>query len=864
MRTAILLVLGGVSPMLADEIDAQPATLNAAKESGRLKSRFLQRRQADAQTVNTAPKADIARYQKSIAAVLNNSCLACHGPERSEGRLRVDQLDPNLLTGADVGRWREIYNVLSNSEMPPDDEPDYALADADRGGIVEWLSGELRKASIARRNNTRHTSFRRLTKYEYDNALQDLLGLPYSLADRLPPETVSKDGFKNSSGMLQMSVMQFETYRGIALKALQQATVTGKRPQPVTYTISMQQQLSKSAKGKKLSQASKNFIRTSRQPYLLNRETDNAMQLSRRGGIKVQPETDGAADKPPAVSPVVLGLPRSNVLELNLDRFLPDNGTMRVSIRAARSTNKANEYASLRLDFGAHTSNNAQFSNTVSRRDIPVTAPAGKPEFVHFDIPLSNIQRNPFRKLKTAFPRRDELLKIRNVSNASSREEPLHVLIDYIEISAPYFAQWPPDTHTSIFFASENQDDEQVYAREVLARFTRRAWRRPVTSGELDRLIKLFDAYRPQFENFEGAMVEVLATVLAAPEFLYLTQQVSDQAPASTVSDIELASRLSFFLWSSIPDEELLGLAAQEKLHEPATLAAQVQRMLADPRSRRFAENFAGQWLGLDGLNAVSHVPAGALKAAMREEPIALFSHVLNTNSSVLDFIHADYVMVNEQLARHYGISGVYGPHFRKVAVGPQANRGGVLTNAAVLAMNSEGKDSHPLKRGVWMLERVLNDPPPPPPPDVPEVDLTDPEIARMSLKERIADHRNKPACASCHSRIDPWGIAFENYDALGAFRTQIDRKPVEATSELFNKQTLQGMNGLKRYLLTDRQDQFARSMVYKMTAYALGRPLSFSDHAVLDSVTARFRQRGDRLADLVNLITTSALFHAK
>ncbi|HIN54274.1 MAG TPA: DUF1588 domain-containing protein, partial [Planctomycetes bacterium] len=208
-------------------------------------------------------------------------------------------------------------------------------------------------------------------------------------------------------------------------------------------------------------------------------------------------------------------------------------------------------------------------------------------------------------------------------------------------------------------------------------------------------------------------------------------------------------------------------------------------------------------------------------------------------------------------------ISGVRGPHFRKVPTESQTMRGGLLTGAAILAMNSDGNDSHPLKRGVWMLERILHDPPPPPPPNVPEVDLTDPEILKMTLKERITDHRNKPACISCHSRIDPWGIAFENYDALGIYRTQINNKPVDATAELFNKQTLAGMDGLKRYLLTDRQDQFARAMVHKMTAYALGRPLSFGDRADIDSLTAQFRKQDDRLGDLVHLIIASQIFNS-
>jgi hypothetical protein len=502
----------------------------------------------------------------------------------------------------------------------------------------------------------------------------------------------------------------------------------------------------------------------------------------------------------------------------------------------------------------------------ISQHDIPVTAPADNPQFIDFHIPLGDIQRNPFRKLETKFPRRDEFLSIRNVSNAGRGDEPLQVLIDHIEISAPFYAQWPPQTHRDIFIESRNKSDETTYAREVLNGFMPRAWRRPVTPQEVDQFMGLFAKYRPGFSFFEEAMQEVLATVLAAPEFLYLTQTVPahNARRPQTISDLELASRLSFFLWSSIPDEELLDLARHGQLGEPSVLAAQVTRMLADPRSRRFSENFVQQWLGTDALKNVVHVTDSSLMEAMQEEPVAFFEDILNRNNSVLDFIHSDYAVVNERLAGHYRIAGVHGPHFRHVPIELQANRGGILTGAAILTMNSDGSDSHPLKRGIWMLERILQDPPPPPPPNVPEVDLTDPEILKMTLKERIADHRNKAACISCHAKIDPWGIAFENYDALGAFRTTNKNKPVDATSELFNKEKLAGMMGLKRYLLMNRQDQFTRALVDKLTAYALGRSLSFGDNADIDHLTVTFRKQGDRLADLVHLITQSTIFNSK
>ncbi len=866
LELAILLVISSAGAVLAADAPETPITLEQAKEIGRTKSRFLQVTKGNSQSLHAVPKANLAFFQQSVRPLLTRSCIACHGPEKSEGRLRVDGLNPDLLTGPDVERWREVYNVLSNSEMPPDDELDYALADADRGGIVDWLSDELNKASVLRRNQKEHSSFRRLTKYEYNYALQDLLGLPYSLANKLPPEATSEDGFKNSSELLQMSATQFETYREIGLKALKRATVSGERINPVTYVISMQKELDRAASGKDAKTFDKNdesYKKNRNRQHLLNRETGQGIQFS---NAKSKPQPETAVGQTPAVSPVVLVLPRSNELKLNLDRFLPDEGIMRVRIRVGRSTMTPDEYASLRLIFSAHTSNNANFSNTISEHDIPVTASADDPEFIDFMIPLGDIQRNPFRKLTTTFPRRDEFLHIRNVSNARGGEEPLSLLIDHIEISAPFYEQWPPKTHTDIFVDNGNKNDEQIYGREVLTRFLRRVWRRPVTSQEVDQFMALFMKYRPGFSNFEDAMLEVLATALATPEFLYLTQKI-DPRSADTrtpISDWELASRLSIFLWSSIPDDELLDVAAQGNLREPGVLKAQVKRMLADSRSQRFARNFVRQWLGLDGLDSVVHVTDSSLTEAMQEEPIAFFDDVLRRNGSIMDFIHSDFAIVNERLAAHYRIRGVYGPHFRRVAIEPQTNRGGLLTGAAILTMNSDGTDSHPLKRGVWMLERILHDPPPPPPPNVPEVDLTDPAILKMTLKERIADHRNKAACISCHSRIDPWGIAFENYDALGSYRTQIKNQPVDATSELFNKQTLAGMDGLKRYLLTDRQDQLARAMVHKLTAYALGRPLSFGDHADIDDLTAQFRKTDDRLGDLVHLIISSKIFNSK
>jgi hypothetical protein len=843
------------------------ASLESAKALGRQKSRFLKPDAGLEKAPEGKEEANLADFKQVVQPLLSKSCAGCHGPQKAEGRLRLDKLDADLLHGPDVERWREVYNALVKGEMPPDDSKEEKLTERARGELVQWLGEEIHKASTLRRGSATASSFRRLTNYEYNHALQDLLGLEVSFVDKLPPETTSEDGFKNRSDLLQMSAMQFQTYREIGLSALKRAVVSGERPKPVTYIIPIWEQMAAAASAKAaktFDAANPNFKRQLNEQHLFDRETGTRIQLNQG---ECRPRKDAEFGQAHPVSSVVWVLPPSGEMKLNLDRFLPDEGVMRVRIRAGRTSLNPDEYAGLRLVFSAHTSNNANFSQTISTRDIPVTASAEAPEFVHFDIPLSEIQRNPFRKLSTTFPRRDEFLHIKNISNASGGEDRLKVLVDHVEITAPFYAQWPPKSHSDIFFESPNKADEQVYGREVLGRFLKRVWRRPVAPAEVEPFLAVFAKHRSDFTSFEEAMTEVLATTLATPEFLYLaTRGRSDPGgdSAPQITQLELASRLAFFLWASLPDEELIGIAEAGTLRRPGVLRSQVERMLADPRANRFAEHFVGQWLGLERINGVTHLKDQALREAMLEEPVALFKEILRSDRSVMDFLDCNYLMANERLAVHYQLPKVYGPHFRRVELAPQTKRGGLLTCAAMLAINSDGKDSHPVKRGVWLLQRILHDPPPPPPPNVPSVDLTDPEILKMTLKERIENHRNQPACASCHSRIDPWGIAFENFDAVGAYRTQVNNRPVDASAELFNRQRLAGVDGVKRYLLLERQDQFAQAMVHKVLAYALGRPLGFGDRSDVEKLTQQMRRRDDRLGELIHLVVESDVFKAK
>lgn len=861
--------LAAAEPAVAPPAQATLPPLPEARAVGRLKSSYLKPATTTSSAATGPASANLADFTKHITPTLKTSCIACHGPDKQKGQFRIDTLNPDMLKGADVSKWLKVFDVVSKGEMPPENDKGIHLDEHQRRTLNTWLEAELEKASRVQ-HELGVSSFRRLTRYEYNYVLQDLTGLPYDFAAALPPETASKEGFLNSAPLLQMSGMQFERYRELGLAALQKATVTGERPPVATYVIPMRD-LIEEVKEKN---GDKKPVHDGK-AHIKNPATGELSHLNDDYKPRCTSLKDLTSLTTPDVMPVMVVIGPNQKLKLNLGETLPDEGIMRVRLRAGRTTMEATEHISVRLIFSAHTSNNANFSEVISQRDLPVTAPADKPEFIQFDIPLSEITRNPFRKKGGPLGRPDEFLTIQVVANSGGKKgaSPLKIHADYLEILAPYHEQWPPKSHTGIFIDSKNKRDEKAYANDVLMHFMTRAWRRPVTAAETAPFVSLFANYRAAFPTFEEAMLEVCSTILAAPDFLYLTQ-TSAGKPAKgkrTISDLELASRLSFFLWCSIPDQELLTLAAQGKLSDAKTLMAQTKRLLADERSQRFCTTFVDQWLGLDALGHVAFDETlfkgtydDALREAMREEPIALFNEVLRQNKSVMDFIHADYVVVNERLARHYQIPDVYGPDFRPVPLDAARNRGGLLTTAGTLAMNSNGKDSHPVKRGVWILERLLHDPPPPPPPNVPEVDLTNPDILKMSLKERIEDHRKNPACFSCHAKIDPWGIALENYDAIGVYRTQVNQKPVDANATLFNQRSLAGMDGLKRYLLAERQDQFAHAMVHKLLSFALGRPLSFGDRGEVERITQQFRKQDDRLGDLISLITTSDLFRAK
>lgn len=453
----------------------------------------------------------------------------------------------------------------------------------------------------------------------------------------------------------------------------------------------------------------------------------------------------------------------------------------------------------------------------------------------------------------------------------SNSERGVPIVVRSIEIEAPYYPVWPPESYTNVFFDSSlRESDRDKYTRELLSRFMRRAFRREVPVAEVERYFDFWQAIRADYSQYEEGVKETLVAILCSPRFLYLAspseQKIAEASPAvAPVNDLHLAERLSYFLWNSPPDAELIHLAEAGKLSEQLT--PQSRRMLADSRSERFVRSFCWQWLRLDRQQAMSiNVETYPdytrfVKRDMQLETLKFFEHVLDENLSLLTLIDSDFAMLNQNLAEFYGIKGVEGVHFRPVPVSPGEHRGGLLSQGAFLTGHSDGTQSHPIKRAVWLKEKILGSPPPPPPPNVPELDPETPGFEKLTLKEQLELHRSKASCVDCHRKIDPYGVVFENYDAVGRFRTEAKGKPIDARSELPDGTVIDGVAALKSHILQERPDEFARSLVKHLLAYSLGRDLTFADEPEIDRIVQRVRDHNYRLQSVIMEIVKSEVF---
>ena len=798
-----------------------------------------------------------------VAPLFQKHCHGCHGPEKAKGKLRIDQLNPDLLKGNDGDHWRDVLDRLNFGDMPPAKEP--ALKKEDRELMTAWLTQERGRAALAK---NQATHFRRLTRREYERTLQDLLGLSIEFGTRLPEDGRSKDGFRNDGDALRMSPLQYETYLQIADDALAEAIVSGPAPVVHRYRLSCSEKFDKfevTALPKPADGPGESFAYETKK--------GKAFRIWNMSGPK---KGWDPALRPSAIrrfGEAAVQIPE-RVLAFGFHQAFR-KGETRIKVRAARVAPAegadAARVPSLTVAVGSTNFHGVEL-RTLGE---PIVIDHTEYRTYEFRVRMENVS------VPNAGPLNDKnsaLVTAWNSAKAIKGESsPPRLKIEWLEFETPFFETWPPKMHTDILFANDGLA-EPAYAREVVRRFASRAYRGPIAPAELDRLMNYWTKARASTDTLEGSLRETLGVVLSSPRFLGLPASRTG-GTKERLTDHELASRLSYFLWSTMPDETLVRLADQRKLRDPAVLSAQIRRMIQDPRAWLFIEQFAEQWLELDRLQRVTvhknSYPGfdDQLAAAMRLETIHFFGEVLRGDMSIFQFLASDFTCVNETLAAHYGITGVVGPKFRKVKLDEAHHRGGVLTHASVLTGLSDGKDGHPIKRGMWLLKNLFDETPPPPPPNVPELNRENPTVKNLTIPQALAVHRSSTACMGCHRKIDPWGIAFEEYDAVGnwqrdgvgaSLRKRRTSQPIDAKAELPSGVKVEGMVELRAELLRAKSDDFRRAMLRKVMAYALGRSLTLGDIAAADALVATLRERGDRLPALIELIAASEPFQSK
>lgn len=487
------------------------------------------------------------------------------------------------------------------------------------------------------------------------------------------------------------------------------------------------------------------------------------------------------------------------------------------------------------------------------RYEVSVTVPAGP------------------RRLAVAFLN-DYYNPQQNAQSLQPEDRDRNLVVNYLEVEGPLNEPAAlPASHQRIITPRPPNLTEEAWTRKILGNVARRAYRRPVTGDEVTRLVRYVQMARREGESFERGIQLAIQAVLVSPNFLFRVEvepKSGDPGAKHRLGNYELASRLSYFLWSSMPDETLFALAAKGKLQDPAVLAAQVKRMLQDPKARALADNFAGQWLQLRKLATVTpdpkHFPGftDTLRRAMRTETEMFFNAIMREDRSVLEFLDARFTFLNETLARHYGNTEVKGETFRRVAL-PGGERGGVLTQASVLTVTSNPTRTSPVKRGKWVLENILGTPPPPPPPGVAELPDDKKEALTGTLRQRLEQHRANPACASCHQRMDPIGFGLENFDAVGAWRTRDGGGEIDPSGTLADGKSFKGPAQLKA-ILRDKKSLFVRNLTERMLTYALGRGVESTDKCHIDEIAQGVANQGYRFSSLVTRIVQSDPFRLR
>ncbi len=664
--------------------------------------------------------------------------------------------------------------------------------------ITDWIQANLFSVDCSGPPQPGRVVFRRLNKGEYDNTIADLLGVDFQPAADFPADDVG-EGFDNIAAVLSLPPVLLEKYLAAAEEISQRAILSPELARLQSRTYR--------GDDFKLTSASRNGGHSVTIYSTGGVEVQHDFSVASRYQIRFRAFGDQAGDELPQMLVQLDGRDLKK-FDVQAERDAPDLYTVEVAVPAGRHTLAG------------------RFTND-------------------YYVPRKGRRRSQDRNLHIVD------VEIRGPLNPE-------------DLPLPAF-------HRRLIPQSPNPGQVQQLARQILGKFLRRAWRRPVSQAEVERLVKLAKTAWDKGDSFERGIQLAVQGALVSPHFLFRIEQDPPGAQAGKVYPInqhELATRLSYFLWSSMPDEELFRLADRRRLREPEVLGEQIRRMLADPKAEALVANFASQWLTLRKLETVSPDPkvfpkyTPALKRAMLTEVQEFFRTIMREDRSVLDFLVADWTVLNDSLARHYGIAGVKGSEFRKVSL-KSGQRGGVITQAAILTLTSDPKRTSPVKRGKWVLEQLLGTPPPPPPANVAELEDQQGELAGLSLRKRMEVHRENPSCAVCHKLMDPIGLGLENYDAIGAWRQRDGKHTIDPSGELPDGTKFNGPEDLRTILLT-RKRQFVRHLAGQLLTFAIGRGLEYTDTCALDEIVEAVEKDDYRFTRLVLEVVRSKPFQLR
>ncbi|MCE9518236.1 MAG: DUF1592 domain-containing protein [Verrucomicrobia bacterium] len=816
-----------------------------------------------------AAPTDVTAVPANIGILLETHCVSCHGPKKSKGKITLHDLDGGLAAGRDLARWEKILKELRSGEMPPEDEKQ--PTDAERKALIAWIEAGMRNfASTAVKTDTAPTA-RRLTNFEYQNTMRDLLGFELKLSDNLPEDPVKPYRFNNTADFMLIGPEQMDRYLECARRAMTSAIVDPGKP--VIHR----------AEGKW----------TTKVPSAASMNSDE-IGVYRGAGL------------------------RSASQGLDLKSW-PKTGEFRIRFKASAVLPPGVDSVPLQMVMGYPPGPFAVFL-LEPVGNLRLTNNTDNPQMFEMRGRIENFPVRPPMSLKKGISPPALCVKPLNLYDDGHLNDHTdnsgswdlcapRVVVESIEFEAPIADVWPPEHHTRILFESPlRETNKEAYVKEVLKRFMSRAYRRPVTVAELDQFVKVYNILAGDSTTLEDAMRETLALVLTTPQFLYHTTVQN----GVVMRPYELASKLSYFLWGSMPDETLLALATQGKLEDPAVIEAQVRRMLADKRSGDFVKNFTMQWLSIEKAKTRNinqqlfprflFIAGGEAKGRevpnrptirdyMEDETIGFIAELIKKNASITNLVDSNFAFVNQPLAGHYGIAGVQGNELRAVPIKPEHHLGGLLTQGSVLVANSTGSAPHPIYRAVWLREAILGEDVKPPPAEVPALADSAGEAATkaITIKDLLREHRKKESCNVCHASLDPWGIPFEKYNAIGKFQPMVPKpstrvrgfiekidkdlsgyeaylktintEVVHADARLPRGPEVDGMEQLKAFLLKERKDDIAENVLRRLLTYSIGRSLTAQDSFQVEQLRSQTRKNDYRFQDMIIAICQSEAF---